>query len=252
MISKDVSRLLQRKFGKLKIGHVGTLDPSADGVLVVVLGRATKLQDALLALPKTYEFRISWGFETDTLDLDGQVVATVDEEKTITSQMINDRLSRFRGDIIQVPPLYSAIKVDGRPLYEYARKGIDLGSKLQELARSITIHEFELMDANDTFRVTCSKGTYVRCLARDLAVDLGTLGTCTRISRTAACGFSLEEAVDVDTLEAATSIDQLITPIAALALKLSKDHQTKPSIAPPLASFLKIGSEKPCLDGSIC
>ena len=120
MVSKDISRWLVRRLGKLKLGHVGTLDPAASGVLPVLLGRATRLQDYLLDMPKTYEFDIRFGSETDTLDLDGQVIRETAWEH-ITEAQLRTAIGAFIGDIVQTPPIYSAIKYKGKPLYAFAK-----------------------------------------------------------------------------------------------------------------------------------
>ena len=218
VISKDVSRILERRFGKLKLGHVGTLDPSAHGVLPLLLGKATKIQDTLLELPKTYEFSVKFGSETDTLDLDGEVVRSGGRELFIFDE-INGFVSKYLGRITQIPPLYSAIKLNGRPLYEYARKGIDVSAQIDEMKRSIHIDDYRLLSVDGavaTFTVTCSKGTYVRCLARDLAADLGTYATVTEICRTAAAGFTLADAVEWDMIQNADQLELLVKPLATL------------------------------------
>jgi tRNA pseudouridine55 synthase len=220
VISKDVSRLIERRFGSLKLGHVGTLDPSAEGVLPILFGRATKIQDHLLELPKTYEFVVKFGFETDTLDLDGQVIKS-DGRSEVSNEEIEAVLSQFRGNITQLPPLYSAVKLRGKPLYEYARRGVDVSDSIDKMARQIFISDFVVMEhATETtkFSVTCSKGTYVRCLARDLAAALGTYATVTTICRTKAAGFSIDQAVSWEMLNSTARVEDLVIPLDRLDL----------------------------------
>jgi tRNA pseudouridine55 synthase len=199
MTSKDVGRMLERKLGKLKMGHVGTLDPIAEGVLPILIGGATKIQDILLELPKVYEFEVSFGFETTTLDCEGEVVSRL-PSPVLSRELIDSALGDFRGEIVQEPPLFSAIKFQGVPLYKYARK--DRSSELPEmatLARKVFIHEIELIDVSAdkcSLRVCCSKGTYVRSIARDLAKKLGTVGTVTKLIRTRSSGIDLNRCVN--------------------------------------------------------
>ena len=197
MISKDVSRALMKRIGRVRLGHVGTLDPAASGVLPLLLGRATRLQDLLLDRPKSYEFDLAFGRETDTLDADGAVVLEMPFDH-VTEHAIIAAMTPFRGEIEQTPPLFSAVKFRGRPLYDYAR-GESGGDEvpLESLRRKVRIDRFELLafePGQATFRVTCSKGTYIRSLVKDLAASVGSCGTLSRLVRTEAAGVPLAEA----------------------------------------------------------
>jgi len=203
MISKDVSRWLVKRAGKLKLGHVGTLDPGASGVLPLLIGKATRLQDLLLDLPKTYEFDVKLGSETDTLDQDGQVVREAPWEH-VTEEALRTAVARFIGEVEQTPPIYSAVKYKGKPLYEYARGGAEADVPLEGLKRKVFVSTFELLTfapGRASFRATCSRGTYVRTLVKDVADAVGSCGTLTRLVRTQAAGIHIENAIGLDALE---------------------------------------------------
>ncbi|MCX6127164.1 MAG: tRNA pseudouridine(55) synthase TruB [Proteobacteria bacterium] len=218
LTSKDVSRVLQKRFGKMKIGHVGTLDPDADGVLPVLIGSATKLQDYLLAMPKRYRFVIKLGHFTSTQDASGVVLET----KTfshVSKELILSKLEYFKGKISQIPPLYSAVKLDGKELYKHARGGKSelTTDQAARLTREVTIHNFELVDFKlDAIEMTvdCSKGTYVRTLALDLLSKMDTAGHVTSIRREQSAGFSLNQCHALSKLEAPNTelADFLIHP----------------------------------------
>jgi tRNA pseudouridine55 synthase len=181
--------------GRVKIGHGGTLDPLASGVLPIALGEATKLTGALLNGPKAYRFTLAWGVATETDDAEGAVTAT--SEVRPDAAAIRGMLPRFAGTIAQTPPAYSALKVGGRRAHALARAGAP-----PVLApRAVTIHRLALVAAGAdaaTFDVACSKGTYVRSLARDIAQALGTVGHVAALRRTAAGPFSVEQARPLD------------------------------------------------------
>jgi tRNA pseudouridine55 synthase len=184
-------------YGKVKVGHGGTLDPLATGVLPIALGEATKLAGRMLDASKVYEFTVAFGAETDTLDLEGTVVAQSAVRPTLAE--IEAVLPRFTGAIEQVPPAYSALMVDGERAYDRARAG-----EVVELrARSVTIHELSLerLGADHvTLLAHVSKGTYIRSLARDIARALGTVGHVTMLRRLRAGPFALEQAISLDKL----------------------------------------------------
>ncbi len=203
MSSKDVSRWFERRFQRTKMGHVGTLDPMAEGVLPLLFGKATRIQDFLLAGTKGYEFDVKFGMKTDTLDLDGEVVEER-EVGPIALEAIHDVCQGMEGPFTQIPPLYSAIKYQGKPLYEYARAGRGHEVPLDLLRKVVQIDSMRCLGYNDgvaTFRVHCSKGTYVRVLAHFIAEKLGTIGTVTRLVRVATGDLRIEEAVKLETLE---------------------------------------------------
>ena len=168
--SQDVTARLRRVFSTRRIGHGGTLDPMATGVLPVFVGRATRAVEFFEHAEKTYEATLRLGMKTDTQDITGTVL----EERpvTVTEQDILNVLPAFRGEILQIPPMYSALKVNGQKLYDLARKG----KEVERQPRPITIHELELLhfDGQDArIRVRCSKGTYIRTLCEDMGEKLG-------------------------------------------------------------------------------
>lgn len=196
--SHDVVQQVRRVAGLRRVGHAGTLDPLATGVLVVCLGRATRLVEYVVGRPKRYVATIRLGRVTDTYDADGEVV----QERPfahLTPSDIAAALDPFRGHIQQQPPMYSAIKKDGKPLYELARQGIEVERK----SRRVTIYHLTLDDValpHITITVGCSTGTYVRSLAHDLGAALGCGGHITALRRTAVGDFTAETAVSLDTL----------------------------------------------------
>lgn len=184
-----------------RIGHGGTLDPMATGVLPVCIGEATKLAPFLLEADKAYEATIGLGVQTDTLDAEGQVVARA-PVGDISLQQIEEVLSRFRGAITQVPPMHSALKRDGKPLYKYARQGIEV----ERQPRSLTIFELRVLDFDPagslSLFVHCSKGTYIRVLGAEIGQALGPGGHLTALRRTASGPFSLAQSITLDELQA--------------------------------------------------
>lgn len=224
MTSKDVSRALIRRFGKIKIGHVGTLDPDADGVLPVLIGRATKLQDYLLDLSKAYSFEMLLGVATDSLDATGNVIADAPWDH-VTNEHILKIIPQFIGPITQVPPLYSAVKFKGKELYKYAHAGKTAEDvPLENLQRIVNISSLT-MDfcrlPQIGFTVHCGKGTYVRTLAADLAIQLGTVAHVTKLTRTLSAGFRLENCINIEqATSAASTLENLINPIDTLEIGL--------------------------------
>lgn len=183
--------------GKVKVGHGGTLDPLATGVLPIALGEATKLCGRMLDATKTYAFTVQFGTETDTLDLEGKVIAESPVRPTLAE--VETVLPRFTGPIEQVPPAYSALKVDGMRAYDLARKGEAVELK----SRSVTIHDLTIgaADADSvTLVASVSKGTYIRSLARDIALALGTVGHVTMLRRLKAGPFEIDLAISLDKL----------------------------------------------------
>ncbi|MGE0174384.1 MAG: tRNA pseudouridine(55) synthase TruB [Oligoflexales bacterium] len=226
MISKDVSRWLTKRIPKrTRLGHVGTLDPIASGVLPLLLGQATKLQDYLHLFRKAYEFDIKLGSETDTLDTDGTVIATADFT-SVTEDMLRSAVGQFKGQIEQVPPMYSALKYNGKPLYEYAREGLQDQVPQDVLKRTVTIHDLEFLKFESgvaTYRVVCSKGTYVRSLARSLAAAVGTIGTVSRIVRIETAGVSLDNAHSIAFIEDNwRDLGTYIVPLEQISLAILK------------------------------
>ena len=230
--------LRQGGYAKAKIGHGGTLDPLATGVLPIAIGEATKLAGRMLDSDKAYDFTIGFGVETDTLDLEGKPVASSDVRPTLAA--IDAMLPRFTGPIEQVPPAYSALKVDGERAYDLARAGEEVELK----SRSVTVHSLtrhpglepgsRLIDASGnsgipaqgrddevsevTLTAHVSKGTYIRSLARDIARALGTVGHVTHLRRIKAGPFDLTHAISLDKLDElakARSLEQILLPLRA-------------------------------------
>jgi len=205
---------------KWKVGHGGTLDPLATGVLPIAIGEATKLAGRMLDSDKIYDFTIAFGAQTDTLDLEGKVIAESDVRPTLAE--LEAILPRFTGPIEQAPPAYSAILIDGQRAYDLARKGEQVEMK----TRSVTIHELTIAGqeqeegalASVTLRAHVSKGTYIRSLARDIALALGTVGHVTMLRRIKAGPFTLETAISLDKLDEAArggDIGELMLPLTA-------------------------------------
>ena len=191
--SFDVVAKLRRVLHTKSIGHTGTLDPQATGVLVLLVGKATKIMPYLEKSRKEYIAEIEFGKKTDTGDIWGNVIET-GEIKDVSETTLTDALNSFLGHSMQKPPMVSAIKKDGKKLYEYARAGIEIEVE----KRPIEIFEIELLNLNPVrFRVVCSAGTYVRSLCEDIAEKLGMLGTMSSLVRTKVENISLDECVDL-------------------------------------------------------
>ena len=200
--SHDVVAKLRGILRTRKIGHGGTLDPMATGVLPIFVGGATKASDYAAAQDKTYEAGFTLGFSTDTQDTTGTV--TAQSEKRVTEDEVRAALNTFLGAQKQVPPMYSAIKIDGQKLYDLARKGKDV----ERPARDITILDIALLDFDEqaqkgAFRVTCSKGTYVRTIVHDLGQKLGTCAAMHALTRIRSGVYTLAQAVTFETVERA-------------------------------------------------
>ena len=210
-------KLVKQLPGRVKFGHVGTLDPMASGVLPVLVGHATKCMDYLHAPEKEYEFTLRLGQATTTLDAEGDVT-TEKEVPPLTSQEIEEAFTSFLGKITQIPPLYSAVKVGGTPLYKMARRQTAEGIDWQSLQRQVEVFELALIKWDPsaqeiTARVRCGKGTYVRTLASDIANKMGTVGHLVMLTRTRASGFTLDQALDVSNLP--ENAAQSMVPIAS-------------------------------------
>ena len=211
--SFDVIRNLKRSIGKvwkdLKIGHGGTLDPLASGVLTILVGEATKAFDFLLASDKTYHAVIQLGSDTDTDDSDGKIIKTYD--KKADEAVIRSLLPRFSGMISQVPPRYSALKIDGKRSYDLARNNIEMEIK----PRTVEVKEIKLLSFNPDrqelhISVRCSSGTYIRSIARDIGKEAGCGGHIKGLIRTKACGISIEGCHLIDSITPDNWIQLLI------------------------------------------
>jgi tRNA pseudouridine55 synthase len=202
-------------YAKVKVGHGGTLDPLASGVLPVALGEATKLSGRMLDADKVYDFTIGFGEETDTLDGEGVVVATSEKRPVLAE--IQAVLPRFTGPIDQVPPAFSALKVEGKRAYDLARAGEEVALE----SRQVTIHSLSLAGTSAdeaTLTAQVSKGTYIRSLARDIARALASVGHVTMLRRTRAGPFGLERAISLDKLaeiSKARTLEQHLLPLTA-------------------------------------
>ncbi len=213
--SHDVVAKLRGKFREKRVGHAGTLDPMATGVLPVFVGRATRAVEFAAEGEKEYVAGLRLGVVTDTQDTTGTVLE--EHPVSVTREHLESVLNRFRGEILQIPPMYSAIKKDGKKLYELARKGVEV----ERQPRPVTIYELELQegqqvqaDASEyTIRVKCSKGTYVRTLCHDIGQALGCGGAMCALRRTMACGFAIEDAVSLAALLAEEEPQRLLRPV---------------------------------------
>lgn len=199
-----------------KAGHTGTLDPFATGLLVCCFGRATKLSARMLEADKVYEATLTFGEETDSGDRTGRIVARAAIPPSgVDPADLEAALAGFRGEIEQIPPMISALKRDGKPLYEYARRGLEL----ERPARRITIHALDVQafDGQSVqLRVHCSKGTYVRALAQDIGRRLGCLAYLSALRRTAVGPFLIEHAVGLDALQAMAAPERALLPLNML------------------------------------
>ncbi len=196
--SHDVVARVRKLAGQRRVGHAGTLDPLAEGVLPVLLGRATRLAEFVQSGSKVYRAVVKLGEATETDDAEGETVSTKPVQE-LSESLLQQTLARFHGEILQTPPKYSALKVDGRRAYAVARSGADV----LLAPRPVTIHDLRLLgwSANKlSLEVTCSKGTYIRSLARDIARELDTVGHLAGLRRTRVGPFSLEDSLTPDDL----------------------------------------------------
>ena len=223
MSSNDIMQKVKRIFQANKAGHTGALDPLATGMLPICLGEATKFSQFLLDADKRYLVTAKLGERTDTSDAEGQIVETRDVN--VKTSEILTALEQFRGDILQVPTMFSALKHNGKPLYEYARQGITV----EREARPITIFELNFIEYNApylTLEVHCSKGTYIRTLVDDLGEALGCGGHVTMLRRTAVADYPTEKMLDWNALQALAEaqdlalLDALLLPMDTAVAKL--------------------------------
>ena len=212
--SHDVVNIVRKKLGKIKTGHTGTLDPDAMGVLPICIGKATKLSEYIASSIKEYKAIVTLGKTTTTQDSSGDII----EEKPVncSSEDIKNVLSKFKGEIMQTPPMYSAIKINGKKLYELAREGKEIERK----QRKITIHNIEInrFIDNENFEITvlCSKGTYIRTLCNDIGKALGCGAHMSYLLRTRTGNFYLDNAIkleDIDKVLENNSIKDIIIPM---------------------------------------
>jgi len=221
--SFDVVAVMRRLCGQKKIGHTGTLDPMATGVLPLLLGKATRAASFLEDTDKEYEAGIQLGYSTDTQDATGKTL----KESTIktTREQLEAALAHFRGDILQIPPMFSAVQKDGQRLYTLARQGIEV----ERDARPITIYQLNIIQFDEEtqsgrLKIRCSKGTYIRTICADVGEALGTFGVMSSLRRTTACGFFLADSVSLEEakeLSAAGTLEQRVLPIENLFFRRS-------------------------------
>lgn len=224
MAVKRASRLL----GVKKAGHTGTLDPMATGVLVIMLGHSTRFIELLPEHKKSYSARVRLGVTTDTLDITGEVLA--ESPVNVTEEQLLSVAEKFKGEILQTPPMYSALKKDGERLYDLARKGIEV----ERESRKITIEKLEIYDFDGTdftMDVTCTAGTYIRSLCDDIGKTLGCGAVMTELRRISANGFSIDNAVtleELETLVKENNVESVFIPIESALMSYGEITVTKP------------------------
>ena len=215
--SHDVVDAIRRKFGIKKVGHCGTLDPNATGLLIIVLGRGTKLSERLMGDDKVYEGTIKFGEATDSYDSDGELTGSL-PVMPMTLDQLNDEAAKFIGDQMQIPPMVSAIKKNGVPLYKLARQGIEV----EREPRLVHIYNFrftEYAEPLGQFRVACTKGTYIRSIAHDLGQKLGCGAHLTTLRRSASGKFDVKDALTLDAILKLTvaELEKRVMPFLKLA-----------------------------------
>ncbi len=201
VISSDVVRIAKKNIcPNTKVGHAGTLDPFAEGVLVLCFGKETKKVPDIMAMKKEYLGKIQLGIETDTLDKTGEIYKTSDIPSNLSDEIILNAFDNFRGNIKQAPPAYSALKLNGKRLYQYARSGIRIIKK----TRTVNVDSIELIDYNGSdsivFKTICSSGTYIRSLASDLAKKLGTYGYLSELQRLRIGKYTKDNCLSIEDL----------------------------------------------------
>jgi len=222
--SFDMVSFVRRLFGTKKVGHTGTLDPEATGVLPVCIGKATKACELLTSQNKSYRAQLMLGMTTDTLDIEGEVLT--EQPVNVTKEQLEGVIGQFIGEIEQIPPMYSAIKVDGKKLYELARAGKEIERK----KRKITIYDIKIIETdleNDlvTIDVDCSKGTYIRTLCEDIGMRLGCGAFMTKLTRTKSGRFDLESSFtpsELEKLKEKNELRKCLIPLDELFLDYPK------------------------------
>lgn len=228
--SFDVVAVMKKLLGEKKVGHTGTLDPMATGVLPILLGRATKLQAFLPVTEKEYIAKVKLGVTTDTLDITGKIISSV--ATYIKKEEFQTALKGFIGEIEQLPPMYSAVQKNGVRLYTLARKGIEV----ERPSRKVVISRLDLLRFNEALQeaellINCSKGTYIRTLCDDIGQKLGCGAVLTELQRTKACGFSLNDSISLDktrNLAANNSLQKYILPCDAPFKSFNVANITQP------------------------
>jgi tRNA pseudouridine55 synthase len=208
MTSHDVVQHVRRRFKLKKVGHCGTLDPSATGLLMLVIGKATKVQDLLMSEDKVYQGQLTLGITTNTQDADGEILERSEDLGQITESAVHEAFAGFHGDFYQTPPMVSAVKKDGVPLYKLARKGIEV----EREPRLVTVYKHHIAKIDlprVDFEILCSKGFYVRTYCHDIGAALGCGGHLSRLRRTRSGNFSVNDAIPWPELESAGSFNLL-------------------------------------------
>lgn len=209
--SHDVVDYIRKKTGIRRIGHTGTLDPNATGLLILCLGKATKLSEYFIALDKTYEGKMRLGITSDSHDIDGNIIKE-NEVKNVPKREIKKYISDFIGEIEQIPPMVSAIKIGGKRLYKMAREGVTI----EREPRKVKIYEFELLKIelpDIWFRISCSRGTYVRTLCHDFGEKIGYGAILTELKRTKVGNYSIDNAISLESLSTKEEIQKYLIPI---------------------------------------
>jgi len=252
--SSRVVQIVKKKFNFKKVGHLGTLDPMAEGLLILAINRATKFSSLLLQSNKTYQAEVTLGQQTDTDDAEGEIISTY--QVICHEQEVKEKLLSFLGESQQLAPAYSALKHKGKPMYKYAREGIHVDKE----ARTITIDEITNISINlpkVSFNIACSKGTYIRSIARDLGNQLECGGHLSRLIRTSQEKFTINSAISIDEAREediiplenafdnlnAITLNQLDTNafINGVPLKLKIDHSDLLRVYDPSKKFIAIG-----------
>ena len=214
MSSFDAVRVVKKVAGTGKVGHTGTLDPEATGVLPISIGRATKIIDYIMDSEKVYEVTLKLGIRTTTYDLEGEVLEERDPSHLTEEEILNS-INSFKGEYSQIPPMYSALKQNGVRLYELARKGIEVERK----GRLVNIYNLEDIKINNPYismKVTCSKGTYIRSLCYDIGEKLGVFATMTQLNRAKTSVFSQEKSININELTKENINDYILSMEEAL------------------------------------
>lgn len=214
MSSFDAVRVVKKVAGTGKVGHTGTLDPEATGVLPICIGKATKIIDYIMDSEKVYEVTLKLGIRTTTYDLEGEVLEERDPSHLTEEEILNS-INSFKGEYSQIPPMYSALKQNGVRLYELARKGIEVERK----GRLVNIYNLEDIKINNPYismKVTCSKGTYIRSLCYDIGEKLGVFATMTQLNRAKTSVFSQEKSININELTKENINDYILSMEEAL------------------------------------
>ncbi len=219
--SHDIVGILRKKFGTRRVGHTGTLDPLATGVLPVCIGNATRAADMLIESDKKYRATMLLGKRSDTLDIEGEI--TAENEVCVTEEDVRRVIADFIGEQDQIPPMYSAIKKDGKKLYDLAREGIEI----EREPRRINIFSIDIWDISlptVTIEVHCSKGTYIRSLCDDIGTKLGCGAVMTELRRTYTAGFGIDDAYTIEELDNIKGLSGTLKPTDTLFSSLPEIH----------------------------